>query len=112
MFSLLKQQNKPRKNRFASKGEVKRKAGGKLQAGSGATRAGIKNSNRVGAGKNQRFQRAQQLKAQKREELWARKRLGSGKGAPKIVALVALSRWVPFDNSHAHYIRYLLVAAV
>ena len=85
----MKQRNKARKNRFASKGELKRKAGGKLGGGEGS-RASIKS--RVRSGKNQRFHRAQQIKAQKREQVWLRKRLGSGKGAPKIVALVALGR--------------------
>ena len=81
----LSQSNRSFKSRHATKGSIKRKQGGKIEGGG---RASLKAS--VASGKTQRFNRAQQLRQQKRDSAWLQKRLGSDSSAPKIVALIGL----------------------
>ncbi|TYZ62595.1 hypothetical protein PybrP1_002355 [[Pythium] brassicae (nom. inval.)] len=90
----LKQNNKKHKTgRHESKASLNKKLGGKIER-IGHVKASANANTAVAANqKAMRMQRQKQLRQNKREDLLLQKRfgLGSSLGAPKIVALVALS---------------------
>lgn len=90
----LKQSNKKHKSgRHESKTALNKKLGGKVER-VGHVKASANTNSAVAANqKAMRMQRQKQLRQNKREDLLLQKRfgLGSSLGAPKIVALVALS---------------------
>lgn len=90
----LKQKNKKHKTgRHESKTSLTKKLGGKIER-VGNIKASSNSNNSVAANqKAMRLQRQKQLRQNKREDLLLQKRfgLGSSLGAPKIVALIALS---------------------
>lgn len=90
----LKQKNKKHKTgRHESKTALTKKLGGKIER-IGSVKASSNANNAVAANqKAMRMQRQKQLRQNKREDLLLQKRfgLGSSLGAPKIVALIALS---------------------
>lgn len=90
----LKQNNKKHKTgRHESKTSLNKKLGGKVER-IGHVKASANANSAVAANqKTMRVQRQKQLRQNKRDDLLLQKRfgLGSSLGAPKIVALVALS---------------------
>ncbi|KAJ3017464.1 hypothetical protein HKX48_003533 [Thoreauomyces humboldtii] len=84
--SGLKQQNKTFKSRHSTKGQVKAKAKGKVEAASS-----VKNKHLAVSHKADRKNQAKLVQQRKRSDVVASNRLFSGaSGAPKIVAIVPL----------------------
>jgi len=99
----LKQANKKHKARrhLASKRAVKREEGGKVNLGGGnasvassstsTQRTGNKQKTMEKDLKQDRLNRARQVKEQKRQDLFLQRRIGSADGPPRVVALLPLS---------------------
>eukprot|EP01111_Echinosteliopsis_oligospora_P018154 TRINITY_DN816_c1_g1_i1.p1 TRINITY_DN816_c1_g1~~TRINITY_DN816_c1_g1_i1.p1 ORF type:complete len:765 (+),score=274.53 TRINITY_DN816_c1_g1_i1:185-2479(+) len=86
--TALHQSNKSHSGgKHSSKGAIKRKQGGKVEAD---TRVGVKKATKIEAKADKKSRQHQQNQA-KKEAMIERRRFGTVEGAPKIVAMITLS---------------------
>ncbi|KAL0482903.1 pre-rRNA-processing protein [Acrasis kona] len=84
----FKQVNKPFKSKHSTKGEAKRKAGGKISG----ERRNLKSTANLNQNlsREQRRNRAKQIRDKKRQDILHLRRIGSNGGPPKLVAILPL----------------------